>query len=167
MTIQDQCRQLSDECHRQSESCNYTAVSFIIWLRILKTVRLASEVAPVIFGALATWKIVSQTSPTWAAVFTLLAAVIPPAFKSSKTEKAIEEYTLAAGEFTNLRDRFRQLASVYSMEEFQKFEALASPVFNRLEKIRSRSLTPPDWVFWLAQRKIKGGDYIHDFDQKS
>ena len=121
---------------------------------------------PVIFGALATWKIVSQTSPTWAAVFTLLATVIPPAYRASKTEVAIEDYTVATGEFTNLRDRFRQAALISSQKSFEEFEAVSTRLFERLEKVRSRALTPPEWFFRLARRKIRAGDYDHDYDQR-
>lgn len=161
----EQSRELADECRRQHEGCNYTAVMFTIWLRMLKIVRLFCEVSPVMFGALATWKIVSQTSPTWAAVFTLLATVIPPAYRASKTDKAIEDYTVASGEFTNLRDRFRQAANIYRLEDFAQFEARVKPLIDRLEKVRSRALTPPEFTFWLARRKIGKGDYIHDYDQ--
>lgn len=90
-------QKLVDECHRQEENCRYTAVSFTLWLRWLKRFRLFCEVAPIVFGALATWKIVSQTSPTWAAVFTLLATVIPPVYKASKADRAIDDYTTATG----------------------------------------------------------------------
>lgn len=155
---------LVDECKRQEENCNYTAVSFTIWLRWLKGFRLFCEVSPVIFGALATWKIVSQTSPTWAAVFTLLATVVPPVYKASKNDRAIEDYTTASGEFTNLRDRFRQAATIYSHDDFLQFEAKTKPLFDRLEKVRTRALTPPDWFFKLSQRKIQSGDYVHDHD---
>lgn len=155
---------LIDECHRQSENCSYTGVTFTIWLRWLKTFRLFCEVSPVIFGALATWKIVSQTSPTWAAVFTLLATVIPPVYRASKNDRAIDDYQNAAGEFSNLRDRFRQAATIYSHEDFTQFEAKVKPYLDRLEKARTRSLTPPNWVFWLAQRKVQSGDYKHDYD---
>ncbi|WP_313609393.1 hypothetical protein [Rhizobium sp.] len=157
-------QKLVDECHRQEENCRYTAVSFTLWLRWLKRFRLFCEVAPIVFGALATWKIVSQTSPTWAAVFTLLATVIPPVYKASKADRAIDDYTTATGEFTNLRDRFRQVATISSHEDFSQFEAKVKPLLDRLEKVRARALTPPEWLFKLSQRKVQSGDYTHDYD---
>jgi hypothetical protein len=72
-----------------------------------------------------------------------------------------------AGEFTNLRDRFRQAALISSKKPFTEFEADTKPLFARLEKARSRTLTPPDWCFKLARRKIEAGDYAHDYDEKS
>lgn len=89
--MSDAARQaLVDECQKQAENCAYTSTSFTIWLRFLHGIRVFALVAPVIFGALATWKVVAQTSPTWAAVFTLLATVIPPAYAASKTGAAID-----------------------------------------------------------------------------
>ena len=158
---------LIDECQRQSENSAYTSTSFIIWLRCLRWVRATCLVAPVVFGALATWKIVAQTSPVWAAVFALLATVIPPAYRASKVDKAIEDYETLAGEFTNLRDRFRQAATIASQRPFPEFQAEASPYLDRLEKARRRALAPPEWCFWLARRKHNAGHYQHDYDEQN
>lgn len=158
---------LIDECERQSENCGYTATSFIIWLRLLRWIRTACLVAPIIFGAIATWKIVAQSAPTWTAVFALLATVIPPVYRAAKLDQAITDYEALAGEFTNLRDRFRQLATIASQQPFPEFEAEAKPIFSRLEKARGRVLAPPDWTFRLAQRKHKAGHYRHDYDERS
>jgi len=122
-------------------------------------------VAPVVFGAVATWKIL-DTSPMWAAVFTLLATVIPPAYRASRTDAAIDDYTLLAGEFTNLRDRFRQAALISSAKNFPEFEADTKPLIARMDKARARTLTPPEWCFKLARWKIEKGDYDHDYDEK-
>jgi hypothetical protein len=157
---------LVDECHRQSENCSYTAVTFTIWLRCLCGIRTCATVAPVIFGALATWKVVAESSPTWGAVFVLLATVIPPAYRASRVEAAIESYTVLAGEFTNLRDRFRQAAMVTSRKGLQELEVESESLIERLEKARRRMLVPPDWCFKLAQRKHRAGHYTHDYDIK-
>jgi hypothetical protein len=155
---------LVDECHRQFENCRDTAVTFIIWLRVLRWMRNLLVVTPILFGALATWKVLAD-SPTWAAVFTLLATAIPPAYRASKLDSAIDDYTLLAGEFTNLRDRFRQAAFISSRKSFEQFEVETKPLIARLEKARSRALAPPSWCFKLGQRMIKAGDYDHDYDQ--
>lgn len=155
---------LVDECRRQSENCSYTAVTFTIWLRCLCGIRTCATVAPVIFGALATWKIVAENSPTWGAVFVMLATIIPPAYRASRVETSIEHYTVLAGEFTNLRDRFRQAALVTSRKGLQELEAESKTLIERLEKARRRMLVPPDWCFKLAQRKHRAGHYTHDFD---
>jgi hypothetical protein len=94
----------------------------------------------------------------------LLATVIPPAYRASRVDAAIEDYTALAGEFTNLRDRFRQAALVTSRKGIQEFEAESKALIDRLEKARRRMLVPPDWCFKLAQRKHKAGHYTHDYD---
>ena len=165
MKAADPTAALIDECQRQSESCAYTATTFIIWLRFLRGFRAFCFVAPVIFGALATWKVLAN-SPLWAAVFTLLTTVIPPSYRAMRIDKAIGDYTLLAGEMTNLRDRFRQAATVSSHKPFPEFEIEAKPFLDRLEKARSRALTPPEWCFWLARRKHKAGHYKYDYDEK-
>jgi hypothetical protein len=155
---------LVNECQRQSESCAYSATTFIIWLRFLRGIRVFCLVAPIIFGALATWKALAD-SPLWAAIFTLLTTVIPPAYRASRTDTAIEDYTLLAGEMTNLRDRFRQAATIFSHKSFSEFEAETKPFLDRLEKARRRALTPPEWCFTLARRKHKAGHYEYDYDE--
>ncbi|HEX7967509.1 MAG TPA: hypothetical protein VF502_04775, partial [Stellaceae bacterium] len=148
-------------------NCAYTSASFLIWLRCLKCIRLLCVTSPVVLGAVATWKIVAQGSPTVAAVCALLATVIPPAYRASKTERTIEEYTTLAGEFTNLRDRFRQAALISSHKPLPEFDADVKPLLARLETARSRALTPPEWCFKLARRKLKAGHYRHDHDETS
>lgn len=156
---------LIDECQRQSENCAYTSTTFLIWLRFLKGARLVAHCLPIACGALATWKILMQGSPIWAAIFALSATLIPPLYKASKTDAAIEDYLIAAGEFTNLRDRFRQAALVDSHKPIADFEAAVKPMLLRLEKVRSRPLTPPEFCFWMARKKHKAGHYDHDYDQ--
>lgn len=159
-------QELIDECQRQSENCAYTSTTFIIWLRWLKGFRTFCQVTPVIFGALATWKMLAQDAPILGAVFTLLATLIPLAYRATKTDTAIENYSLLAGEFTNLRDRFRYAAQISSQKPFSEFEADTMPLFDRLEKARSPMLTPPEWCFTSAQKKHKAGHYHHNYDEK-
>src|SRR5215468_3775867 len=106
-------------------------------------------------------------SPTWAAVFALLATVLPPTHRASKIDDDIDQYAKLAGEFTNLRDRFRQSALVASQKSFTDFDSEVRGLFERLEKARSRVLTPPDWCFKIARKKHKAGHYDFDYDQRS
>jgi hypothetical protein len=162
--VSEPVQELVDECRRQEENCGYTATTFTIWLRLLHYVRVFCLVAPVVFGALATWKMVAQNSPVWGAVFTLLATAIPPAYVASRTSSAIEQFATLGGEFTNLRDRFRLAATITSKKSFAEFQVEVAALMGRLEKARSRMLTPPEWCFWLARRKHKAGHYRHDYD---
>ena len=155
---------LIDECERQSENCAYTATTFIIWLRVLRNVRLFCVVVPILFGAFAAWKVMAN-SPAWAATLILLATAIPPAYRASGTDQAIADYQKLAGEMTNLRDRFRHAATIDSHKPFVEFDAATKPLFDRLEKARARTLTPPEWCFRSARKKHKAGHYVHDSDQ--
>ena len=151
------------ECQRQFGNCRDTAVSFIIWLRLLRWTRTALLVAPLVFGAIATWQIIDGSKI--AAVCALLATVVPSVYRASKLDKAINDYETLAGEFTNLRDRFRQLAEISSQKPFPEFEAEAKPILERMEKARKRALAPPDWTFRAARKKVKAGHYTHDSDK--
>jgi hypothetical protein len=162
--MSDALRALVDECQRQSENCSYTSATFTIWLRCLCGIRSFCTIAPVVCGALATWKIVAEGSPTWGAVFIFLATVIPPAYRASRVEAAIEDYTVLGGEFTNLRDAFRHAALVTSQKGLNELEAESNLLVERLAEARRRMLTPPEWCFKLARRKHQAGHYEHDYD---
>lgn len=154
---------LMDECERQFENCRDTAVSNIVWLKVLRWTRICFIVAPIIFGALATWKLLAD-SPLWAAVFTLLATVLPPVFKAINIDETIKDYERHAGEFMNLRDRFRQAKLIGSQKSGAEFEAEVQTLMTRMEKARARVLAPPNWSFRRARNQIESGTYTHDHD---
>jgi hypothetical protein len=52
-----------------------------------------------------------------------------------------------------------------SFKPFAEFDAATKPLLDRLEKVRARSLTPPDWCFKSARKKHQQGHYTHDYDQ--
>lgn len=157
--------ELIAECHRQSENCSYTALTFTNWLRVLRISKTFSAVAPILCGGLATWKIMAQNAQVLAATAALFATVIPPTYRASGTDSKIKEFETLAGEFTNLRDAFRQAALITSHKPFTEFETAVKPLFTRMEKARQKALTPPEWCFKLARRKIQAGHYHHDYDE--
>jgi hypothetical protein len=156
---------LFDACQRNSEDCRYTAVEFVIWLRYLRWFRTAFLTLPVIFGAIATWKIAEKAAPLGTAVCTLLATTLPLIYRSMKLDDTIRKYERRAGQFTNLRDDFRRISEIGIHKEFAAFEKDAKPLFSRLQKAREPMLSPPEWCFTMAQTKIKRGDYKHDYDE--
>jgi len=160
--VTDLTQALVDECEVQRETCEYTAVAFTIWLRWLRNIRAAFLCAPVLFGALATWKLLAQESPIMAGVCAFLAATVPLAYRALEIDRRIEAYTQMSGEFTNLRDRFRQAARVHSLKPYEQFEAEAKPWLDRMQKARQQPLTPPEFAFTHARRKIKAGHYRHE-----
>jgi hypothetical protein len=159
-------KELAAECERQFENCRDTAVSFIMWLKVLRWLRVFFVVAPIVFGALATWKVLAD-APVPAAIFTLLATVLPPIYRATKPDDTIKDYETLAGEFMNLRDRFRQAMLIGAQKPYEQFEAEFKALVSRLEKARSRVLAPPDRYFRKARRKIAAGDYTHDRDLPS
>lgn len=158
---------LKEECLNQFQGCGYTALSFTIWLRTLRWVRVFSLIAPVILGAMATWNIVGQSAPWLAATCAFLAVLTPPTFQAAKLDASIKQYTTMAGEFTNLRDRFRLTAEYGSLKPFDEFEAAFNALQARLEKARARTLTPPQWCFLMARRQWQKGYYNPDEDHRS
>jgi len=156
-----------DDLHRQEENCSYTAVSFMIWLRWLRRIRWTANVSPVLFGALATWKIVQHDAPTSAAVFAFLATTIPLLYRAMKVDESIAQYTHAAGELTNLRDRFRISANQLAKTPGSVDPAYTEGLLIRLEKVRDLSLVPPEFCFWLARSKHKQGEFVHDYDAQT
>lgn len=104
-------------------------------------------IPPVIFGCLATAQMVTHYMPAIAAVFTLLATAIPLVYRVSKT----------AGEYTNLRDRFRQLGELGVHKEVATFEAEFRVLMARMDKACKTSETPPEWCFKERARRSRPG----------
>ncbi len=123
---------LKEECLNQFQNCGYTTLTFTIWLRFLRWIKLFSLFAPVVLGALATWNIVGESMPAAAAVCAFLAVLIPPTFQAAKLDASIKQYATMAGEFTNLRDRFRLIAEFSSLKPFEEFESAFNFLFSKL-----------------------------------
>jgi hypothetical protein len=166
-TLDVRTKSLKEECLNQFQNCGYTALTFTVWLRVLRWVKIFSLASPVVLGAVATWNIVGDSMPAVAAVCAFLAVLIPPTFQAAKLDGSIKQYTTMAGEFTNLRDRFRQLAEISSLKPFEEFETATAPIFARLEKARVRALTPPHWCFLIARRQWQSGYYEPDEHHRS
>jgi hypothetical protein len=136
-------------------------------LRFLRWVRVFSLTAPVILGAVATWNIVGESVPWLAATCAFVAVLIPPTFQAAKLDSSIKQYAMMAGEFTNLRDRFRLTAEYGSLKPFEEFEAAFNVLQARLEKARARTLTPPHVGFLIARKQWQKGYYKPDEDYRS
>jgi hypothetical protein len=153
------------ECRKAEESCLYTSVTFIIWLRFLRSVRILLNASAVICGALAGWKALSHDYEMAMAVFALLAALLPQIQRVIGLDATINQVAGLAAEFKNLQDHFRRAANVFSQSAFEKFESDTKALFNRLDKARIPCITPPEIFFWLARRKIQKGHYHFDCDE--
>jgi hypothetical protein len=66
------------------------------------------------------------------------------------------------GKVQNLQAEFRRLSQIWSHKEFADFERAARKEFSALSVVRQASLTPPEFCFLLARRKIQKGHYTRD-----
>ncbi|MBL8208341.1 MAG: hypothetical protein JNM09_29185 [Blastocatellia bacterium] len=160
--------ELALECQRQSENCLYTSTSFFIWLRLLRKVRVFFIVTPLVLGGLASWNLLTKSDvesvKVVTAVCSFLAGLFPTIYAALKFDDQLEKYTRFASEFKNLQDRFRQAALVSSRKPFAEFEKEFKELMVRMEQARSASLTPPEWIFKRAQKKVQSSDYKFDVD---
>jgi hypothetical protein len=161
--------ELARECKRQYENCLYTATSLQIWLRWLRGLKVFFAIAPIVFGSLGSWKILTDSSSgamkAIGAIGSFLGGLLSTIYSALKLDTHIAECKTAAGELTNLRDSFRQAALVSSKKAFEEFEAEVLRLRARLDKIRGLGLTA--LCFKLAQRKISSGDYGFDLDESA
>lgn len=152
--------QLVKECARQAESCKYTSVMLFIWLRCVRWLNRLFLIAPIICGSLSTWKILSQSENPWVpAIFALLAGLLPAIYKALDLPTSVKSIAMLAAEFKNLQDRFRQAGEVSSLGDTDAFIKQFEALMKRLEDARKWSITPPEWCFKAAQKKINAGHY--------
>jgi hypothetical protein len=164
-----QARNLALECKRYSESCLYTSTSFYIWLKFLRGLKLVLVTSSLVLGSLASFKLFTQ-DPDFAkvaAVFAFVAGLLPTIQEALKLDANITEAAQLAGEFKNLQDLFRRAALVSAYKPFAEFEADVKKLTERLEKARASSVTPPEFFFKRAQKKVNSGDYDFDVDQQA
>lgn len=152
------------ECEREEESCLYTSTSFYVWLRTLKAIRVSLWAAGAIGSIVSASNILSGElgRPVITAGFALAGIVMPGLVKAVNLDSTIKEYAAAAATFKNLQGEFRRTAKVSSNKPFSQFESEARKAFTAINEARKLSLTPPEWCFRRAQRKVKGGDYDRD-----
>jgi hypothetical protein len=156
---------LAKECEWQYDNCRYSAATFHIWLRWQRGIQRAFIVLPILFSAVATWTLLDQTNPVnkWiTGGCALMAGILPAIYEALKLDVHLDDIASAAGEFTILRDRFRQLQTVTALGPFETFKAEFDAAMTRLDEVRRRSLTPPESYFRAGQKKVKAGHYDAD-----
>lgn len=155
---------LTNECREQSRNTLYTSTSFFIWLRYLKVARAVLWVLAAASGALAASTVLTAREGMEIVVagLALLAVILPGAIQALNLDDAIEDYASRAGEFKNAEGALRRAAEVWSKKPFREFEKEARAALLQLDEARKGSLTPPEWCFRAAQRKVKSGDYDPD-----
>lgn len=155
---------LVKECREQSRNTLYTSTSFFIWLRTLKIARAILWVLAAASGAAAASTVLSsrENMEIIIAGLALLAVILPGAIKALNLDDAIDAYAAKAGEFKNAEGALRRAANVWSNKSFKEFEKEAKAALSQLDEARKHSLTPPEWCFRAAQRKVKSGHYDPD-----
>ena len=155
---------LVKECREQARNALYASTSFFIWLRTLKIARAVLWVLAVASGAVAASTALSSRENLEVAIagFALLAVILPGTIKALHLDDVIEAYSAKAGEFKNAEGALRRAANVWSNKAYKEFEQAARAALAQLDGARAGSLTPPEWCFRAAQRKVRTGDYDPD-----
>lgn len=131
---QQRVNELVKECRRQEESCKYTAAGLYNWQKDAQWWKNGFIVAPIILGGFASSQLIKDGSnpATWtnyvAAGLALLAGFFPAIFEALGMDMRVREIGTAAGEFSNLRDRFRLLGNVGADMTYEEF----NPAFEQL-----------------------------------
>jgi hypothetical protein len=123
---------------------------------------------PLALGAFAGWDLLTSSNLESIKLFVAASAfgagLLPSIHAALGLDESIGECGRLAGEFKNLQDNFRQAALIESKKPYPEFEGNTKLIMQRLEESRRVSVTPPEWCFRLAQKKIKKGDYTFDVD---
>jgi hypothetical protein len=155
---------LVSECAEQSRNTLYTSTSFYIWLRWLKSFRAFLWVMAVICASAAASAAIAEKEGLgiFVAGLALLGVILPAAIKALKLDDTILAYEVSAAKFKKAESDLGRAARVWSHKEYEEFESEARRAFSDLEKARECSLTPPEWCFRSAQKKVQSGDYDPD-----
>lgn len=152
---------LKKQCAEQRERCLYSSTTLLVWLRVLRKVRIALVVLPIVFGAVAGWDLLSGDSAyaTLTAILALMAGLVPAVYAALKLDEHLPTAARLAGEYKNLEILFADLERVGPLKPFTDFEAEYKSARERLEAANGESYTAPEWCFRVAQKKIKSGHY--------
>jgi hypothetical protein len=160
-------QELVNECKRQHESCLYTSTALYEYLKAIRCWRKVLAVVPLVFGALASWSVLTEAifigAKTLTGVFAFVAGVIPTIYVALKLDEAESVVASGAAEFKNLGDRFRQTALV-KRSPIADFESAFEETMKKMEEARCKNLTVPERFFRRAQAKVNAGDYSFQVD---
>lgn len=175
---QRRVEEIVKECRRQEESCLYTAAGLYIWQKVAQKWKSGFIVAPIVLGGLATSQILidipssttdAESAQVWtnyaAAALALLAGFFPAIFEALGMDMRVREIGTAAGEFTNLRDRFRQLGNIGADMDFDELNPAFEQLMDRMDAARKTSPPLPEKYFEAGRKKIEAGDYGFSVDQ--
>ncbi|RJF70891.1 hypothetical protein D4Q52_14780 [Rhodopseudomonas palustris] len=150
---------------RQSESALYTSTMLYIWLRRVRIQQSVIVLTPIILTGLAGLSYVKEWLPAWGvALMAFFATLLPSIAEKLKIETKVDELRRLAADFKSLQDRFRVLANVTARGPVDTAVEELRMLMDRMDVVRSTSITPPERYFDAASRKIKRGDYDFSVD---
>lgn len=153
------------EALRQSESCLWTSTMLFAWLRRVRWQHKCITLAPIVLTALAGAAFVKDYLPAVAvAIIAVLATLIPSIAEALDVQTHVNELKRAAAEYKTLQDRFRQLAKITALGDLAKAEETLGHLMDRMDTVRSSSITPPQRYFDDARKQIEGGHYDFTVD---
>ncbi|WP_431299932.1 hypothetical protein [Tabrizicola sp. BL-A-41-H6] len=168
---QQRVNELVKECRRQEESCKYTAAGLYNWQKTAQLWKNGFIIAPIVLGGFASSQLINDGAnpATWtnyvAAGLALLAGFFPAIFEALGMDMRVREIGTAAGEFTNLRDRFRLLGNVGADMTFEELNPAFEQLMDRMDAARKTSPPLPERYFKEGRSKIEAGDYDFEIDE--
>ena len=151
---QDIKAEIIKESNRQQESCLYTSTSLYIWLRRKRLYENWLVIVPVVCGILASASLLNDNKLLTGSL-TILASISPAIYKALKLGEYIDSLSREASVYKNLQDEFRQIAQIHSNESIEVLKDVFNKAMDKMNKARETSITPPEWCFKKAQKKIK------------
>lgn len=164
--MDERTQNLIDECKRQEESCLYTSAILFEWLKSMRRYRVFFVVGPILLGGVATWPLLQhQTGYEWlTGVCALLAGIAPAIYKALDLDVSLAVISKHAHQYKILQDHFRQAWRVAALGGAEGFEKEFHELMERMDVVRSSSLTAPERFFKKARAKIQAGHYDFGVD---
>lgn len=164
-----QRKELIQECDRQAENCNYTAVALYTWQKSARFWKYVFLIAPIILGGLASSQFFRGGEDQWAqyvgSSLALISGFFPSIYVALNMNIQVDQIGRWASEYTNLRDRFRQAGNIKQYAGIDEFQTEFDTLMDRMDAARISSPPIPEWCFQTARKKIRNDHYRHDADE--
>lgn len=161
--MDERAHEIIAECKRQEESFTYTSTALYSWLKEVRVYRIAFITVLILFGSLASAKILLK-DPNFDRVTAIaaLAGLFPAIFKAPDLHVSLKAVSEAATRFEILRDRFCQAALITATKPLAELEEEFAELMSRMDEARNASPPIPERHFKKAQMKVGTGDYNFD-----